>query len=211
MPSFRVVSTVKTDSKKGRKSVFKEVGLEDDDSHSLPDEKPLPAVPKHTRSASDSPREQAKLRKERGEKDRYIPNLGVVDERRPWYHKFTSGRRPQIKSVSSAPTGLATLPRVAMIAFLLAIVMPGFLPKGPGGIPADGAAAGVIKAREADGAGGVWKREDSPTDTCTRWSHQAAMLNGTLYIYGGQSKAKADQDENTWSKHHHNLIVKYAD
>ena len=205
MPSFRLC-TVKAE-KKERRSVFRELGLEDDDIHTIDinqeKEKPLPVVPGHTRSQSESSKEQerehTKLSKEQRDKERYTPALGAVDERRSWYSKLTSGRRPQIRSASSAPTGLATLPRVAMIAFLLALVIPGFLGSGKNGVPADGANAGVIKARKADGAGGVWKREDSTTDTCTRWSHQAAVLNGTLYIYGGQSKAKAGQEEDTWS------------
>ena len=195
--------------------MFKELGLEDEEiNHLDTSEKPLPATPSgpsHNRSKSDSIRNrlqdtqqdtqaQQKLRKDRGEKVKYTPCLESLEERKPWYSKLTSSRRPTIRSASSAPTGLATLPRVAMIAFLLAIVIPGLLTKGPNGAPADGANAGVIKARGADtGAAGVWKREDSKTDTCTRWSHQAAVLNGTLYIYGGQSKEKAGQDENTWS------------
>lgn len=188
--------------------MFRELGLEDEDIHTIEineeKEKPLSVVPGHNRSASESEvtREQAKLRKEQREKERYTHVLEAVDEsheRKPWYSKLTQGRRPQVRSASSAPTGLATLPRVAMIVFLLGLVIPGFLGSGKNGIPADGANAGVIKAREADGAGGVWRREDSTTDTCTRWSHQAAVLNGTLYIYGGQSKAKAGQEEDTWS------------
>jgi len=30
--------------------------------------------------------------------------------------------------------------------------------------------------------------------------YAAALLNGTLYIYGGQSKSTADQKSDTWSK-----------
>jgi hypothetical protein len=29
---------------------------------------------------------------------------------------------------------------------------------------------------------------------------EAAQLNGTLYIYGGQAKTKQDQTTDTWSK-----------
>lgn len=43
-------------------------------------------------------------------------------------------------------------------------------------------------------------RADSPTDVCTRWSHQSAVVNGTMYVYGGRSKTKSDQTDNTWSK-----------
>ena len=28
----------------------------------------------------------------------------------------------------------------------------------------------------------------------------AAMINGTVYMYGGQAKTSPDQKENTWSK-----------
>lgn len=43
------------------------------------------------------------------------------------------------------------------------------------------------------------KREDSPTDVCSRWSHQSAVVNGTLYLYGGRSTQAAGQNENTWN------------
>jgi hypothetical protein len=43
------------------------------------------------------------------------------------------------------------------------------------------------------------KREDTPTDVCSRWSHQSAVVNGTLYLYGGRSTQRAGQKENTWN------------
>lgn len=43
-------------------------------------------------------------------------------------------------------------------------------------------------------------RADSPTDVCTRWSHQSAVINGTLYIYGGQATTEPGQTQNKWSK-----------
>lgn len=42
-------------------------------------------------------------------------------------------------------------------------------------------------------------RADSPTDVCTRWSHQSAVINGTLYIYGGQATTEPGQTQNKWS------------
>lgn len=44
------------------------------------------------------------------------------------------------------------------------------------------------------------RRADSPTDVCTRFSHQSAVINGTLYIYGGQATTEPGQTENKWSK-----------
>lgn len=43
-------------------------------------------------------------------------------------------------------------------------------------------------------------RADSPTDVCTRWSHQSAVINGTLYVYGGQATTEPGQTEDKWSK-----------
>jgi hypothetical protein len=43
-------------------------------------------------------------------------------------------------------------------------------------------------------------RADSPTDVCTRWSHQSAVINGTLYVYGGQATTEPGQTQNKWSK-----------
>src|SRR6202007_986502 len=38
-----------------------------------------------------------------------------------------------------------------------------------------------------------------PTDVCKRWSQQSALVNGTLYLYGGQSSTTSDQTSNTWN------------
>ena len=43
------------------------------------------------------------------------------------------------------------------------------------------------------------RQSNDPTDFCTRWSHQSAMVNGTIYIYGGRSKTDPNQQSNTWN------------
>lgn len=50
-------------------------------------------------------------------------------------------------------------------------------------------------------AGPLMRRETSPTDICTRWAHQAANVNGTLFIYGGEAKREEGQEENTWNNY----------
>ncbi|KAF7505668.1 hypothetical protein GJ744_000517 [Endocarpon pusillum] len=42
-------------------------------------------------------------------------------------------------------------------------------------------------------------RQDNPADACLRWSHQSAVVNGTLYLYGGRAKRDSNQDSNTWN------------
>ena len=51
-------------------------------------------------------------------------------------------------------------------------------------------------------------RADSPTDVCTRWSHQSAVVNGTLYIYGGQATTEPGQTQNKWSKDVTQILVR---
>lgn len=44
------------------------------------------------------------------------------------------------------------------------------------------------------------KRADDPTNYCKKWSQQSAIVNGTLYLYGGRKTTSASQTSNTWSK-----------
>ncbi|EME80813.1 uncharacterized protein MYCFIDRAFT_1070, partial [Pseudocercospora fijiensis CIRAD86] len=43
------------------------------------------------------------------------------------------------------------------------------------------------------------RRADSPTDVCFRWAQQSAIVNGTLYLYGGQATTEPGQSENAWN------------
>lgn len=43
-------------------------------------------------------------------------------------------------------------------------------------------------------------RQEDDADKCLRWAHQSAIVNGTLYMYGGRSRDDETQKENTWSK-----------
>ena len=55
----------------------------------------------------------------------------------------------------------------------------------------------VYKRAAIDGV--MVRRDDSPTDVCTRWSHQSAIVNGTLYVYGGRASQDAGQNSSTWN------------
>ena len=111
------------------------------------------------------------------------------------------GGRPQIKTAASAPPGMfPTIPRVALIVLLICVVVPGF--RYSGGAESIGAVdAGVIRTPEMVENGSMINgRQDSPTTVCTRWAHQAANVNGTLYIFGGQATTYSGQENNTWSR-----------
>ena len=60
-----------------------------------------------------------------------------------------------------------------------------------------GAEASIIRA--ADAKGNIIKRENTKTAVCNRWAQQSAVVNGTLYLYGGHSISTAGQSQNTWS------------
>ncbi|QIW95909.1 hypothetical protein AMS68_001427 [Peltaster fructicola] len=48
-------------------------------------------------------------------------------------------------------------------------------------------------------------RDTSPVNVCFRFSGQTAIVNGTLYLYGGQVATQQGQTENTWSNDFYSL------
>ncbi|MCJ1285098.1 hypothetical protein MMC26_004436 [Xylographa opegraphella] len=69
------------------------------------------------------------------------------------------------------------------------------------GTVAIGVEGGVIRTSR-DGAlveADLNKRADSPVIVCTRWAHQSALVNGTLYVYGGQATQQPQQSSDTWN------------
>jgi hypothetical protein len=127
------------------------------------------------------------------------PQSATSTDSKGWFTKLATGRRPRIKTAASAPPPtMTTFTRLTSVALLVAVVIPGFsYYNGQEKVALNGADAGVIR-RTPDGLLPE-VRVDSPT-ICKRWSHQAAHLNGTLYIYGGQVSASAGQTSDTWSK-----------
>ncbi|KAH8663007.1 hypothetical protein BGZ60DRAFT_380019 [Tricladium varicosporioides] len=119
-----------------------------------------------------------------------------------WYSKLVKTPRPQIESATASPSrSFSSLPRITMIALLIAVVIPSFR-YSSGGDHTNilGADAGIIRAEELVENGSLIEgRASSPTDVCTRWAHQSANVNGTLYIYGGQAKTQSGQSTNTWN------------
>lgn len=114
----------------------------------------------------------------------------------------------EMDTVESAapPRAFPSMARVLVIAFIVVFALP-LLHNAPligqAGHAILGAKGGVI--RESQSNEGplldqeMVKRENSPTDICTRWSHQSAIVNGTLYVYGGRAKNDAGQSSNTWN------------
>ncbi|KAL9943689.1 hypothetical protein ACHAQF_001881 [Verticillium nonalfalfae] len=210
---------------KGRQSVFKEVGLDDDLSDdgsqagptspradrkaSLVSEREfgaitsLPTKRQRDDDVHDAGRqsdrdtggqshdENEDGRDEDNETKHEDQQSSRPERRRSWYTKLAAGyKRPRIKAVATAPpSSVSSLQRFTVIALLIAVVFPAFNYRSGSKKIEVGVEAGVIQTRQT-----------SPTDVCTRWAHQAAQINGTLYIYGGQAKTRGDQEFNTWNK-----------
>lgn len=171
--------------KQARKSAFIELGLEND------------------RIANDTGLSvrRAETAREHEQIKHYEPQpkhrntIAVEKTGRTWFSRIMNGKRPVIKAnYSPPPNQFTSFSRVALIALLIAVVVPGFDFRGRDG-KLEGADAVVLGERA-----GLDRRADSPTDVCTRWSHQSAVVNGTMYIYGGRASTTQGQTEDTWSK-----------
>ncbi|KAF7550449.1 hypothetical protein G7Z17_g5689 [Cylindrodendrum hubeiense] len=211
-PPFKMGGCIR----KGRRSVFKEVGLEGDVAFLSPSAAPTISgkhrhvafmTPDNEKDSFDAasvesePEPHKSQAQESDEKEKpsienIPPDRPLHDTQQPtsssksWYAKLANSKgRPRIKSTSGAPPGtISGLQRFTLLAMLIAVVFPAF---------------GWHNGREIGGAdaGVVTRREQSPTDICTRWAFQSALLNGTFYIYGGRAKTDKDQENNTWNNY----------
>jgi len=107
--------------------------------------------------------------------------------KKSWYSKISKGSRPKIKTAASAPPAtFSTIPRVALIVFLISVVVPGF--RYTGGrekVNIPGADAGVITRAELVENGSLIEgRQLGPTDTCTRWSHMSMSKSSAVSTRG---------------------------
>jgi len=178
LPSFSMVNNIS----KNRKSVFRETGLlEGSESSGTAYTEQRSFGKKHdldgfarltADSPSDGPR-RAGYAGSRGSSSHGEGEASSPSEKQPWYSRLTPGRRPRIQTVATAPSNMSGLSRLTMIALLIAVVLPGFsYNNGRKTVDLSGAKAGVIKTPRS-GSGPVLEiRANSPTDVCTRWSHQ---------------------------------------
>ena len=110
-------------------------------------------------------------------------------------------------SPSSSATPVFSLhPRLYLLTLLALIALPLLYDTRWFGMPATsviGARAGVIKRSDItrrDSWANVWqKRADTNTDVCSRFSGQSALVNGTIYVYGGHATQQPGQNQSTWT------------
>ncbi|KAI4094814.1 MAG: hypothetical protein LQ344_002060 [Seirophora lacunosa] len=93
-------------------------------------------------------------------------------------------------------------PRLYLLALLVFIGLPLLYDTrwlGMPGSSAIGAVAGPIRSSDHGAEHIRQKRADTVTDVCNRWSGQSALVNGTIYLYGGHATQEPGQKSGTWT------------
>jgi hypothetical protein len=102
------------------------------------------------------------------------------------------------------PAFFPSLPRLMFLAciFLLGLQSWNEVGLSKAGIIPIGAKAGPVKAKTESGFASIQPKQEKRQDTtvCVRWSGQSAVVNGTLYYYGGRSSQSSGQTAGTWSQ-----------
>lgn len=97
--------------------------------------------------------------------------------------------------------------RLMMLSLILLITMPLLYDTpllGKAGPSVIGAKAGAIQRSKVqkkalvDGKL-IVPRANTDTNVCNRWSQQSALVNGTIYLYGGRATTDASQSTNEWN------------
>ncbi|CAK3910703.1 1,3-beta-glucanosyltransferase gel3 [Lecanosticta acicola] len=185
-----------------RRSVFHEVGLDDFHPQSIPS----------SRSSSSGSASSRRKRPSRGVRFRSKDDVKVVERYEDAITPSQSHGTHPLQS--SPPTTLAytesPLPpkksimyRFAAMALLAVATLP-FLHNPPllghASLPLQPVSGGPIPERGAEyQEKALARRADSPTDLCFRWAQQSAIVNGTLYLYGGEATTQPSQSQDTWN------------
>ena len=100
-----------------------------------------------------------------------------------------------------------TLPRLLLLALVIVLIAPNLhssppliaeanpVPLKAGSPGSPESLRGIKRAALPEET----KRDDTQTVVCKRWAGQSAVVNGTLYYYGGRATTSADQSSNEWS------------
>jgi hypothetical protein len=170
-----------------RKSAFKELGL--DDFNDTPARRPSPERP------------ALKVRF-RSKNDIFEPkDIHGEDE---WEDTSaeTSEDEGTIRLAIPKARARPTTDKFALVAFVLIIstLIAQLVPMGKSRMLSVEAVPPNMAERDSPRL--LSKRQDSsdPTDYCKKWGHQSALVNGTLYLYGGRKSMTASQTSNTWSE-----------
>ena len=182
-----------------------------------------PAASTHLPSQNSAPRKSAfteldvdglldveilrdRLRKAPGAQPSPSPSAQLISQRPHSPNMRDEKTLPYDSEIENSPKASSFSYRFFMLALIVVIAIPLLYDSpllGAAGPSVFGAKAGVIRRVDTEQPaaiqGEITKRDNSPTDVCSRWSHQAAIVNGTIYIYGGHATNTSGQGQNTWN------------
>lgn len=174
-----IKSSMGSSIRKGRKSVFREVGLVDDwaedrqNSFDVSDEKEFGEITGIISEEPEELEEPDEPEEPTSPTGTHGDTTGDSDSKRKarWLSKLAQVKRPKIKeAASSPPPTMASLHRLTTIALLIAIVLPAVsYNSGRKKVDMSGADAGVIRS-VPDII--LEDRANSPVDVCLRWAQQ---------------------------------------
>lgn len=182
--------------------MFKELGLDTDGETTYPNrlsDKEFAEITGLTSASTDPTSEYTSERGEGSSEGRRVqetqgprednnqntsPRSATATNNKWWFSKLVTGRRPRVKTASSAPPPtMSSLTRLTSVALLVAVVIPGFsYYNGREKVTPNGADAGVINRNPR---GPVLETRAGSPEVCKRWSHQGRYLR---------------PDYNSWSK-----------
>ncbi|KAF2195166.1 hypothetical protein K469DRAFT_743799 [Zopfia rhizophila CBS 207.26] len=182
-----------------RKSIFTEVGLVDEETVRR-ERSPTPALISNPTPKRLRPRGMLSFRRQA---DIFEEQEEEVEEDGEWEEGSDSDHDDEtLATMKLFPNehvnGCSRLYRLGLLTLALALMLP-VLQSSP--ISRMGVKGGVIPRQSIDCVDHPYlsKREDTPTEICKRWSHQATIVNGTLYMYGGRVTTDSNQDSDTWT------------
>jgi hypothetical protein len=180
-----------------RSSRFREIGLEHEfATPAVPEQRPTrrPAV------RFDSKPEVHYFEREQHENAATTPGNGrSASSQSPLATTLPTGQ----SNSSLFGRNVPLMFRIGTVALVVASLVP-FLRGSPLGttspLPLQGVEGGPIpRDVKADEGIILSRQDDTSTEVCFRWAQQSAMVNGTLYLYGGQASTEQGQDQNTWN------------
>ena len=166
-----------------RSSVFFEVGLGGED-----------AIVDAKIKRDSRPRQQV----------RFKSKVDIHEADPTYYPEEKGGHLATWRQPAPAPAFLPTLPRLLFLVciFLLGIQSWRDIGLSKAGISPIGAKAGPITPKRDRDVASIEATQEKRQDTtvCVRWSGQSAVVNGTLYYYGGRASQSSSQTADTWSE-----------
>lgn len=113
---------------------------------------------------------------------------------------------PAIAPHHHGSSAAGMLSRLSFLVVVLAIMIPvlhmsPLLNAGPAilGAEAGPISPNSLRHRDIDSTK-LLSRQTDAADVCLRWSQQSAVVNGTLYLFGGRTKTDSNQVSDTWSE-----------